>query len=153
MTMKKKIILQKDVPNLGIEGDVADVAAGYARNYLLPRKLAVVATAKNIAILGEKKEKFAQDKKEKLAQAQEMSKKIQEQSCVLAVRAGKDGKLFGSITSGDVASFFNSKGLPLDKRWVELREPIRTTGEFSAAVRLHPQVRATFKIVVNSTTA
>ncbi|MBI4395821.1 MAG: 50S ribosomal protein L9 [Elusimicrobia bacterium] len=147
--MKKKIILQKDIPNLGVAGDVKDVSPGYARNYLLPRGMAVPATERHLKKWDDQKEKLVQERQEKLAAAQGVSKTIQDMVCTLSARAGKDGKLFGSVTTEDVAKFFREKGIDLDRRWVEIREPIRTTGEFLGAVRLHPQVRASFKIQVN----
>jgi large subunit ribosomal protein L9 len=150
MPAKTKIILQKDIPNLGIAGDVKDVSNGYARNYLLPRRLAVPATERTTAIWDAKKEQLAQERSEKLAQAQELGKKIQEVSVGRAVRAGQDGKLFGSITAADIASSLIEKGLPVDRRWVELKEPIRSTGEFTGSVRLHPQVRVNFKIQISA---
>lgn len=150
MPAKKRVVLQKDIPNLGSAGDIKDVAAGYARNYLLPRKMAAPAVPRTLAKWEAQKEKLAEEKKAKLAAAQEEAKKIQETLCQLHARAGKDGKLFGSITTADVARFFEGQGLPLDRRWIELREPIRATGEFQGAVRLHPQVRAVFKIQVHA---
>jgi large subunit ribosomal protein L9 len=149
---KSRIILQKDIPNLGVAGDVKDVAAGYARNYLLPRRMAVPATARHLEAWDKQKVKVDADRKEKLAAAQEEAKRIQEVVCTLTARAGKDGKLFGSVTTTDISRYFQEKGYGIDRRWVELREPIRTTGEFSATVRLHPQVRATFKIQVQPST-
>ena len=148
--MKTKIILEQDVPNLGVSGDVKEVAPGYARNYLFPRKLAVPSTPRTTAKWDAKKDQLVKERGEKLAAAQEQGKKISDQVVGLAARAGQDGKLFGSITSGDVADALSKKGLAIDRRWVELKDPIRTTGEFTGAVRLHPQVRVTFKIQVNA---
>jgi large subunit ribosomal protein L9 len=149
--MKTRIVLQSDVPNLGVVGDVKDVAPGYARNYLLPRGLAVLATARQLARVSEKKETLTKERAAKLAAAKEQAAKIQDVVCVLQVRAGKDGKLFGSITSADLSRYFAEKGLSVDRHWIELRETIRTIGDFSGTVRLHPQVRATFKIQVKPT--
>lgn len=150
---KVKIILEQDVPNLGVAGDAKDVNPGYARNYLLPRRLAAPATERVLARWDAKKEQLAKERAEKLAAAQEAGKKLQEVVVGLTVRAGQDGKLFGSITSHDVAEALSKKGFSVDRRWIELRETIRTIGEFSGAVRLHPQVRVSFKIQVNPTTA
>ena len=148
---KTKIILQKDIPNLGVTGDVMDVAHGYARNYLLPRKLASMATKRTLAKVDEQKQKLVQDNQKKLSDAQDEAKKIQEVVVILQSRAGDDGKLFGSVTSADVAHALAEKGFPIDRRWVEI-QPIRATGDFTAAVRLHPQVRAVFKIQVTALT-
>lgn len=150
---KIKVILEQDVPNLGVAGDAKDVNPGYARNYLLPRRLAAPATPRVQARWDAKKEVLTQERAVKLAASQEQGKKIQEVVVGLTVRAGQDGKLFGSVTTADVADALSKKGFAVDRRWIELRETIRTTGEFSAAVRLHPQVRVSFKIQVNPTTA
>lgn len=133
-------------------GDVKEVAPGYARNYLLPRRLAVPATERHLKVWSDQQEKLDQEKKEKLAAAQEQAKKIQDVVCTLHARAGKDGKLFGSVTTAEVSRYFAEQGFSVDRRWIELRDPIRTTGEFSGSVRLHPQVRASFKIKVNPLT-
>ena len=148
--MKTKIILQKDVPNLGVAGDVKDVSPGYARNYLLARQMAVPANERSLARLAEQKEKLDQERKEKLEAAQQQAKKIQEMVCTISARAGKDGKLFGSVTSQEVSQALAGKGVVIDRRWIEMREQIRATGEFTASLRLHPQVRASFKIQVNA---
>ncbi len=148
--MKTKVILQDDIPNLGGAGDVKDVAPGYARNYLLPRKLAVPATARARAMWDARKAQVETDRKSKLAAAQERGRQLENVVITLNARAGQDGKLFGSVTTTDVAKALLGQGVSIDRRWVELREPIRTTGEFSGAVRLHPQVRATFKILVQA---
>jgi large subunit ribosomal protein L9 len=149
--MKTKIILEQDIPNLGVAGDAKEVAPGYARNYLLPRRLAVPATARIKARWDAKKDELAKERAQKVAAAQELGKRISEVVVGLTARAGQDGKLFGSITAHDVADALAKKGLAVDRRWVELKDPIRATGEFTGAVRLHPQVRVTFKIQVNPT--
>ena len=149
MPTKTKIILESDIPNLGVAGDVKEVARGYARNYLLPRRLAAPASARATTRWDAKKEQVAKERADKLEAAKEMGKRIQEVAVGLSARAGQDGKLFGSVTSGHIADALAKKGLPVDRRWVELKEPIRSTGEFTGAVRLHPQVRVTFKIQVN----
>lgn len=146
--MKTKIVLEKDIPNLGVAGDQKEVSPGYARNYLLPRGLAVPATERVLARWEKQKEKWETERREKLAGAQERAKAVQDVVLTLTARAGQDGKLFGSITPVEVAQAFAKKGITVDRRWVELKEPIRVTGEFQGAVRFHPQVRATFKIQV-----
>jgi large subunit ribosomal protein L9 len=148
--MKTKIILQEDIPNLGVAGDLKEVAPGYARNYLIPRRLAVPASARARALWDAKKEKVGEERQAKLVAAQERAKGIQDVVVTIVKRAGQDGKLYGSVTPGDVADAFAAKGQALDRRWIELREAIRTTGEFAGAVRIHPQVRATFKIQVQA---
>ncbi|MBK9430190.1 MAG: 50S ribosomal protein L9 [Elusimicrobia bacterium] len=147
--MKTKIILQQDIPNLGVAGDVKEVSPGYARNYLIPRRLAVPASERARLIWDAKKDKWTRPEA-KLAAAQEKAKGIQDVTIGITARAGQDGKLFGSVSTADVADAFAKSGVTVDRRWVEIREIIRTTGEFQGAVRLHPQVRATFKIQVQA---
>lgn len=146
--MKTKVILQEDIPNLGVSGEVKDVAPGYARNYLLPRKLAVPASPRARAMWDARKAEVDAERKSKLLAAQERGRQLQDVVITLTARAGQDGKLYGSVTTTDVAKALSDKGVAIDRRWVELRDPIRTTGEFTGAVRLHPQVRAAFKILI-----
>ncbi|MBK8576561.1 MAG: 50S ribosomal protein L9 [Elusimicrobia bacterium] len=146
--MKTKVILQSDIPNLGVSGDVKEVAPGYARNYLLPRKLAVPASPRAHALWDARKSEVEEGRKAKLLAAQERAKQLQDVVITISARAGQDGKLFGSVTTTEVAQALSDKGVAIDRRWVELRDPIRTTGEFTGAVRLHPQVRAAFKILI-----
>jgi large subunit ribosomal protein L9 len=146
--MKTKIILQEDIPNLGVAGDVKDVAPGYARNYLLPRKLAVPSSPRTRAVWEARKTQLNEERKTKLEAAQERCRQLEEVVITLTARAGQDGKLYGSVTTAEVAKALSGKGVSIDRRWVELRESIRTTGDFTGTVRLHPQVRASFKIQV-----
>lgn len=146
--MKTKVILQEDIPNLGVSGDVKDVAPGYARNYLLPRKMAVPASPRARALWDARKGEVEEERKTKLVAAQERGRQLQDVVITISARAGQDGKLYGSVTTTDVAKALSDKGVAIDRRWVELRESIRTTGEFTGAVRLHPQVRAAFKILI-----
>ncbi len=148
--MKTKIILQQDIPNLGVAGDLKEVSPGYARNYLIPRRLAVPASERARKIWDAKKDLVDAERKEKLAAAQDQAKNIQDVAIGITARAGQDGKLFGSVSTADVADAFAKRGVTVDRRWVEIREIIRTTGEFQGAVRLHPQVRATFNIQVQA---
>ena len=96
------------------------------------------------------REKLDKDKSEKLEKARETAAKLKEIVIEISSLAGKDGKLFGSITSGDIAKYLIGKGFSVDRKWVELRESIRATGEYQGAVRLHPSVRAVFKIQVSA---
>lgn len=146
--MKTKIILQEDIPNLGVAGDVKDVAPGYARNYLLPRKLAVPSTPRARAVWDARKTQLNEERKTKLEAAQARGRQLEEVVITVTARAGQDGKLYGSVTTAEVAKALSGKGVSIDRRWVELRDPIRTTGDFTGTVRLHPQVRASFKIQV-----
>ncbi len=144
-----KLILTQEVPGLGGPGDVVDVAAGYGRNYLVPRKYAIVATKgaeKQVSQIRRAREvREIRD----LGQAQEMAKELGTLAVSLSTRAGKEGRLFGSVTAADVANAVTKAGGPsLDRRRIELPTPIKTLGTHTVSVRLHPEVAATIKIDV-----
>ncbi|MGC8604055.1 MAG: 50S ribosomal protein L9 [Desulfomonilaceae bacterium] len=144
------IILLDHIEELGSVGQTVKVKDGYARNYLLPRKLACLATEKNLnfykGLIEAKQKKLAKAKGAAQTQAQQLS------SVVLTfVRKSRDqdARLFGSVTNADVAESLVSQGYEFDRRKVSLSEPIKRIGEYSATVRLHPEVTATIKIVVS----
>ncbi|MGF7233702.1 MAG: 50S ribosomal protein L9 [Frankia sp.] len=144
-----KLILTQEVPGLGGPGDVVDVAAGYGRNYLVPRKYAIVATKgaeKQVAQIRRAREvREIRD----LGQAQEIAKELGTLAVSLATRAGKEGRLFGSVTAADVANAVTKAGGPaLDRRRIELPAPIKTLGTHTVSVRLHPEVVASVKVDV-----
>ena len=145
-----KVILCEDVPKLGAPGEVKDVSEGFARNFLLPRKLAFAATQANIR----KWESEKQIREIRLNQGLETAKKFAEQigqiSINLTAKAGREGHLFGSITNQLIAEALAGKGFSIDKKNIVLEAPIKSLGEYQIAVRLHPQVTASFKIVVVS---
>ncbi len=145
-----KIILLEDVKKLGKKGDLVDVADGYARNYLFPRDLAEEATAGKIKQL--KKEKAAlEDRKEKeKEQAQEIAEKLSKAEVSLKVKAGEQGKLFGSVTTKDISEALKKQcKIEVDRRKIELFEPIKTLGEHKVDIKLFPEVVAslTLKII------
>ena len=146
--MALEVILMADVQGLGVEGDVAKVSDGYARNYLLPKKLAAPVTAATRRQL-EKKQRvraatLAQEKEASIA----LSKLIDQTSCTIAVKAGSEGKIFGSVTAGDIASSLKLQGIEVDKHKLQLPEPIKELGVFNIPVSLHPEVQATLKVWV-----
>lgn len=143
------VILQKDVKNLGSKGDVVKVAEGYGRNYLIPRGLAIEATDKNMAELKMKKKQQKKREERELQEAQNIAKKIDDKRLVLKVKAGEKGRLFGSITTKDIAEKIQSDyGVELDKRKIELAQPIRTLGNYRVEIKIHPGVSATLNVVV-----
>ncbi len=117
---KRKLILRIDVPNLGVRGDIVEVKPGFSRNYLLPQGIAVPATTRTLKLRNDQVEKINQEKQDKLAAAQEMAKRIEGIPCVLSSQAGKDGKLFGSISTADISRYFKEKGIPLSEAIKEL---------------------------------
>lgn len=145
-----RIIFQEDIPNLGKAGEIKDVADGYARNYLFPRNLALLANKKNLRLWEEKKKN--QEKKElrKLKQAEEMAQTLERTSCTISVKSGKEEKIFGAVTNTDIAEALNKEGINIDKKDILLAEPIRHIGAYIVEVNLHPQVKAKLKVWVVS---
>ena len=145
-----KVILLEDVRGSGKSGDVVNVADGYARNRLIPRGLAVEATPQNVKQLEKKKEaiakKFAEDK----AAALEMKKKLEEITIEVKTKAGKNGKVFGSVTSADIAEALQAQGFDVDKKKIQLDSPIKATGTTDVNVKLFTEVSGKVKVNVVS---
>lgn len=143
-----KLILLQDVEKLGKSGEVVTVKDGHARNYLLPKRLALVATEQNLkAFEAEQKRKQEAQEKEKL-EAQRLEELISRTSCTIAVEAGKDDKLFGSVTSLDIQRALESEGIVIDKKKIELEEHINQIGIYSVPIKLHSDVIANLKLWV-----
>jgi large subunit ribosomal protein L9 len=141
-----RVLLQKDVDNLGAGGDVVRVRPGFARNYLLPRGLAVPATEKNLARVEDLK-KVAAELKE-LAQANELAKKLTGSSVKLERAVGDEGKMYGSVTSKDIEAAYAASGLPIDRKLLDLAQPIKALGTFDVKLKLHSSVLVTLKVEV-----
>jgi large subunit ribosomal protein L9 len=145
-----KLILREDVENLGKGGDLVDVKPGFGRNYLLPRGLAVVANTKNVREL-EHQKTVASAKAAKLkASAEAVAKRLAETPVVLRRKAGEQDKLFGSVTAIDIAEALAARGLQLDRRAIDLSEPIKTAGDFEVPVKLHHEVVGKVKVKVEA---
>ena len=143
-----KVILKSDVERLGKTGDVVAVAAGYARNYLLPRGLALEATAhsvEQIEIEGKRAEKARQ---RQAADAAALAQKLEQLSLTISKQAGESDKLFGTVTAMEIAEALVKEGHEIDKRKIELEEPIKTLGIYTIPVRLHTDVTAKVKVWV-----
>jgi large subunit ribosomal protein L9 len=143
-----KVILKQNVPNLGDIGDLKDVAPGYARNHLLPRGLAVEATASKLKEWQQQREKIETENRLQEKIAQSLASKLASQSLIFKMQAGEGGRLFGSVTPADICEQLQAKGFEVDKKKIELNEPIKSIGRFKALVRLHPGVKADFDIIV-----
>jgi large subunit ribosomal protein L9 len=144
-----KLILREDVENLGRGGDVVDVKPGYGRNFLLPRGLAVAANPKNLREI-EHQKAVATAKAVKLkASAEAIAKRLSETPVTLKRKVGEQDKLFGSVTALDIAEALAARGLEIDRRSIDLSEPIKTVGDFEVGVKLHHDVigKAKVKIV------
>jgi large subunit ribosomal protein L9 len=143
-----RVILQKDVENLGHGGDVVRVRPGFARNFLIPRGLAAPATASNLARVEELKAKAAKALAEELALAKDLKAKLEATSIKLERAVGADAKMYGSVTSKDIEEAYKALGLVLDRKRIELPEPIKSLGLSDVKVRVHRDVTATLRVEV-----
>jgi large subunit ribosomal protein L9 len=145
-----KLILREDVENLGKGGELVEVKPGYGRNYLLPRGLAVLANPRNVREL-EHQKTVAQAKAAKLkASAQAVAKRLSETPVTLKRKVGEQDKLYGSVTALDVAEALAARGLEIDRRSIDLGEPIKTLGEFEVPVKLHSEIVGKAKVKVEA---
>jgi large subunit ribosomal protein L9 len=143
-----EVILKEDVTKLGSRGDVVKVAEGYGGNFLLPRKLAIEATAGNKAVIVQMKAASVRRSAKEKTQAEELAKQFDGISVSFQRRSGENDQLFGSVTSGDLADAIAKKGINLDRRQIQLHEPLKTLGEFTVPVKLHKEVTAHLKVVI-----
>jgi large subunit ribosomal protein L9 len=143
-----EVILRQAVVNLGHAGDIVDVSNGYARNYLLPRGVAYLATAGNKKRIAQEKASLEAAEQARIDAAQVVAGKIEAISLTFSARVGEEGKLFGSVTSADIAAQLEAQGIHVEKRHISLPEPIKTLGMFKVEVRLHADVRPEIKVWV-----
>ncbi|MBI4011067.1 MAG: 50S ribosomal protein L9 [Candidatus Rokubacteria bacterium] len=143
-----KIILMEDVPSLGHRGEVRDVATGYARNYLLPKKLALPATPGNLQNLEHLTRQRERVEAKAREEAQATADRIAALELAVATRASEDGRLFGSVSAQDIVEFLGRHRIPVEKRRVLLEEPIKALGDYQVPVRLHPDVTGTLRVTV-----
>lgn len=145
-----KVILRSDVSKVGYAGDVKDVSDGYGRNFLLPRKLAVMATPAAIKQWEKGKEKRAKLMAERVAQAKELAAKVNGVSLSFSRPAGEEGKLFGSVGKADVLKSLKSCGFSVDKDAVQLEQPIKTVGDHDVEIRFMADVTAKVKVTITA---
>ena len=144
-----KVILLQDVKSVGKKGDILDANDGYARNFLLPKKLAVAATADNLNNLKLQKNNQEKIAQEQLEAAQNFAKELETKEVVLSIKAGEGGRTFGSVSSKEIAQAFKEQcGVEVDKKKIVLTDAIKTFGTFEVKVKLHPQVTGTLKVKV-----
>ncbi len=136
-----EIILQQDVPNLGVTGDIVKVRDGYARNYLLPRGLAVEANRRNMRVLEHQKRMAATKREREQRQAQALSERLAAVTVVIEARAGEEDRLFGSVTNLDIEKALNAQGIAVDRRNIILPEPIKQLGTYTVLVHLSGGIR------------
>ncbi len=148
-----KVILNQDLVGLGEEGDIKEVAAGYARNFLLPKKIAVPHTKENLAALKHKMVAIEKRRDEKRAEALGLKERLEAESISFSVPAGENGKLFGSISNALVAQELEKKGYQIEKKRIEIPDhTIRSVGTYKVRIKLYDKEEATIKLVVEGTT-
>ncbi|MDI3316833.1 MAG: 50S ribosomal protein L9 [Bacillota bacterium] len=144
-----KVILRQEVAGLGGAGDLVEVKPGYARNYLLPRGMAVEATEGALRQLEEARDRIRRQAERELEQARKRQEALEGAELTLRVRVGKNGKLFGSVTAADIADALEKeRAIRVDRRQIRLAEPIKQAGDYAVELRLHPQVVATCTVHV-----
>jgi len=143
-----KVVLKDDIKNVGKMGQIVDVADGYARNYLVPRGLAVEANIKNLKSL-EHEKKIIQEKAKRIKNSsQTLSDKISTMTLVIKAKAGDEGKLFGAVTSMDIAELLKNEGIEMDKKKIFIDEPIKRLGSYSVNIKIHPEISTHLNIQV-----
>lgn len=143
-----KVILKENVEHLGSIGDIVKVAPGYARNFLLPKGLAIEATEKNAKALDHTKRHLEYKKNKVLEAAKQLVAKIEALTLSIAHQAGADDRLFGAVTNMELAEHLKAQGLEIDRKRIVLAEPIKHLGDFTAVVKVHPEINAVLKVSV-----
>ena len=143
-----KVILTESVDRLGDAGEIVEVKPGYARNFLLPRSLALVANKSNMSVYKEvRQQREAQGNREQ-REAEELAKRVKKASCTVAVAVGEEDRIFGSVTVQNIADLLNEQGFEIDRRSILLEEPMRALGVYDVPIRLHREVEASVKVWV-----
>jgi large subunit ribosomal protein L9 len=142
-----EVILREDIEKLGHRGEVVKVAPGYARNFLLPKKLAVAATSANKKIVEQERDAYLRREAKAKGEAEDLGRMLSSVVITISQRAGEEGHLFGSVTAKDIADALERQNYTIDRRKIQLEDPIKNTGEYKVPVRLHREV--TTEIAVN----
>ena len=145
-----EVILKQDVEKLGHRGDVVNVADGYGRNYLLPRKFAMEATAANKSVIEQMKQSAIRKSAKEKVEAEAVAAKMNDVVLTFERKAGGEGQLFGSVTSADIAQALEAQGYEIERRRIHLDEPLKTVGEYHVPVRLHREVTVHVQVNVKS---
>jgi large subunit ribosomal protein L9 len=143
-----KVILRQNAEGLGQVGDVVDVKDGYARNYLIPRKIAYTALKGNIRALDEEKKTLSKKREQELSAAEALAAELEKVSVTIPVQVGEEDKIFGTVTTQMISDALKEKGHELDKRKIEIDEPIKALGIYGVSIKLHPTVNAKIKVWV-----
>jgi len=148
-----EVILKEDVPKLGNRGEVVKVAEGYGRNFLLPKKLAIEANAANKAVIEQMKAAAVRRLAREKGDAESLAKQFDGLEVSFARKAGESDQLFGSVTAGDIAEALEKKSFHIDRRKIQLHEPLKTIGEFIVPIKLHKDVSTHLKVVIEKEAA
>ena len=143
-----KVILRQNTEGLGQVGEVVDVKDGYARNFLIPRKLAYAALKGNVKALEEEKKTLSKKREQELATAETLAAELEKVSVTIPVQVGEEDKIFGSVTTQMISDALKEKGHEIDKRKIEIDEPIKALGIYGVSIKLHPSVNAKIKVWV-----
>ncbi len=143
-----EVILKEDVPKLGHRGDVVKVAEGYGRNYLLPRKLAIEATAGNKSVVEQMRQSAVRRSAVEKNDAETLSKQLESVALEFRRKAGEKDHLFGSVTSSDIAEALEQKGFNIDRRKIQVSDPLKSLGDFDVPIRLHRDVTSRIKVSI-----
>ncbi len=143
-----RIILLEDIENVGKKGEIVKVKDGFARNYLIPKGVAIKVTDSNIKMIEEKKKKLEKEREREIKTVEELKNRIESLSITIKKKAGEEDTLFGSVTSADIEDALKAEGIEVDKKNILLHEHIKKLGEYEVEVRIHPSVKALLKINV-----
>lgn len=143
-----KVILRKDIETLGNIGDIVDVKEGYARNFLIPRKIAYTALSGNMRALEDEKKSIARKSEQELHAAENVSAELEKVSVTIPVQVGEEDKIFGSVTTQMIADALKEKDFDIDKRKIEIEESIKTLGIYNVNIKLHSNINASIKVWV-----
>lgn len=145
-----EVILLENIPSLGKAGDIVQVAVGYGRNFLIPKKLAMEATPQNINLWQRQRERILQKKSKELERAQEEARKLENITFSIRRSAGEKGKLFGSVTTIDLQKILQEHGILIDRKRILLPHPLKEVGSYTVPVKIHPEVMAQMKIQIEA---
>ncbi len=143
-----RIILLESIENLGRKGEIVNVKDGYARNYLIPKGLAIKVTQSNIKMIQEKQKKLEKEREKEIRTVEDLKNRIESLKLTFYKRAGEEDVLFGSVTSAEIEEKLKEEGIEIEKKKIVIKEPIKKLGEHEVEVKVHPEVKAKLKIEV-----
>lgn len=143
-----KVLLREDLDNLGKRGEVVKVAAGYARNYLLPKRLAMPVTPGNMKLIDQERRAFQLRRDRDKQAAEELARRIAEVSCTIVKKVGENDALYGSVTTQDIGEVLEKEGIAIDRRRILLEDPIKALGVYTVPIKVHAEVTADLKVWV-----